>query len=390
MCSSSFKKRVKRRITGREHDFFAICSPGLKKTCYVEMQQLGFEPDKLVLSPGGVKFQARPDSAILANLFLRTPSRILMRIAQFKAASFEQLEKKISNIDWILYLPENSRLDIKVTTRKSRLYHSDAIVQRVKKIIEEQLTNTDTLSETPFNHTLLLRAENDYFTISLDTSGELLFKRGIKTKVTHAPLRETIAASMLLWNNLSQDDIVLDPMCGSGTFSLEAAMIKTGTPPGRFRSFAFESFPGFSQKTFQYMIKEADKKIKAFQNTQIFASDTDEKALASLDNNIAGSKFSSIINVNKQDFFSIDPTMIAPGQKGIIMLNPPYGKRLKPAHGTRNFYREVSTKLKSDFKSWRLGIILPSRKYMSMLCMGLKFRPVFHGGLEAVAGIGII
>lgn len=273
MKTSSFEKRIKRRIIGREHIFFAVCPPGLKKVCQNEILASGFPEDDLRIIQGGIEFKSKLNTCMAFNLHLRTPSKILMRISRFNADSFRKLEKKIDAIEWILYLPQNCSLRFNVTTKKSRLYHSDAIAQRCEKIILNQLSSDYAFTspgENKSNLTIYIRADNNNFTISLDSTGELLFKRGIKQKTSTAPLRENLAFAMLFWARFSKNDILIDPMCGSGTFSLEAAMIKTNLPPGFFRSFAFENWPGFSHKTYAYLKNQAKGKFLTFPEKQIF------------------------------------------------------------------------------------------------------------------------
>jgi len=393
MKISSFEKRIKRRIIGREHLFFAVCTPGLKMVCRNEMLALGFPENSLEITSGGIEFNCRMKTCMALNLNLRSPSRILMRISRFKADSFKKLEKKITAIDWNLYLPENCSLKFNVTTKKSRLYHSDAISERCEKIILTQLESEDTFLSPAKNksfQTIYIRADHDDFTISLDSSGDLLFKRGIKQKVNKAPLRENIAFAMLSWTGFSNEDILVDPMCGAGTFSLEAAMLKTKVPPGFFRSFAFEHWPGFSHKTFAYQKKQAEKQFLPFSGKQIFASDIEDTAINALEHNISHHDFTRIIDIAKKDFFSILPSKISPGKKGVVLLNPPYGKRLGKNNNTQSFYREIGKKLSADFKGWRVGIILPSRECKSSLELKLELKPVFHGGLDIFAGIGMI
>ena len=393
MKPSSFEKRVKRRITGREHDFFAVCSPGLKKVCQNELLALGISENSLKPIPGGIEFKSKLAPCMAFNLNLRSPSRILMRVSQFKADSFEKLEKKLAAIDWNLYLPQNCSLKFSVTSKKSRLYHSDAIAQRCEKIILDQLRLGDTVTvpgKKKSLQTIYIRAEKDAFTISLDSTGALLFKRGIKQNVGMAPLRENLAFAMLFWAGFSKEDILIDPMCGSGTFSLEAAMMKTNLPPGFFRSFAFENWPGFSHKTYAYLKKQAQEKFLAISEKEIFASDIDDMALTALKQNISNHDFTRMIDVSKKDFFSIHPSGISPEKKGVVMLNPPYGKRLGEKNNIRSFYREIGKKLTADFKGWRVGIILPSRGCKSYLELKLELKPIFHGGLDIFAGIGMV
>jgi putative N6-adenine-specific DNA methylase len=403
MKITAFEKRVKRRITGRKHDFFVVCAPGLKKICHNEMLATGFSKENLKIVQGGIEFKSNLNTCIQFNLNLRSPSRILMRIATFKADSFKKLEKKLNAIDWILYLPKNNSIGFSVTTKKSRLYHSDAIAQRCEQIILSHFKSDDaflTPSKKTIPQTIFIRAEDDNFTVSIDTTGDLLFKRGIKKKVNAAPLRENLAFAMLYWAGFTKTDILIDPMCGAGTFSLEAAMIKMGLPPGFLRSFAFESWPGFSQKAYDYLKKQINENLLEICQKEIFASDIDDISLKAMELNLSNTNFShiksdkidfnKIIDVSKKDFFSMDTAMFNQNPKGVIMLNPPYGKRLGEKSDTKTFYKEIGKKLLSDFKGWRLGIVLPQRECKSYLGLKLELKPIFHGGLEIFIGIGKI
>ncbi len=399
---NAFEKRLKRRVTGREHPFFAVCPPGLTAFCKNEMLSLGFDPDKLAITKGGVEFNCKPDTCMELNLRLGSPSRILMRISQFKADAFNKLEKKMAAIDWELFLPKACSPKFNVTTKKSALYHSDAIAQRSEAILRQQLGTAEpkktTLQKKKESQTIFIRADHDIFTISLDASGDLLFKRGIKKQVGQAPLRETLAFAMLHWANFTDKDILIDPMCGSGTFSIEAAMIKAHMPPGFSRSFAFEAWPGFSNKTFTWQKNQIKTQIKHQTkaigdkniSTQIFASDIDDEALDALKQNSSAPPFDQLIDVSRKDFFNLLPDTNLKGKKGVLMLNPPYGKRLGKKQNTAYFYREIGKKLDSDFKGWRVGIIFPDRKTLSGCGLGLEPHSLFHGGLDIYAGVGIV
>ncbi len=396
---SSFEKRIKRRVIGPEHTFFAVCTPGLENICMTEILATGILKKDIRRLHGGIEFDTKLAKAIELNLVLGTPSRIIMRIGNFKADSFGKLEKKINAIDWILYLKKGCPIQFKVTTKKSRLYHSDAIAQRCQTIVSSHIgqhqnpaTNNaqaDSPSTDASLQTIYIRADNDQFTISLDTSGEILFKRSIKQKVTHAPLRENLAFAMLSWAGFSKDDILIDPMCGSGTFSIEAAMIKSNLCPGFFRSFAFEHWPAFSPKAFAHFKKQRQKNVDINPKKQIFASDADDDAIAAIKQNISDYPFNPMIDIGLKDFFSIDPTKLS-SQKGVIMLNPPYGRRIGSKSATPAFFLEIAKKLTADFKGWRIGILLPDKDCTKALGLPLNFKPISHGGLDLFAGIGMI
>ncbi len=386
---TGFQKRVKRRVSARNHVFFIICPPGLKQLCLKEIMALGLCCDNIKAMPGGIEFKGRPTDCMLLNLWLRTASRILMRIKKFKATSFNQLEKKLGLIDWDIYLPQGCvHPEVKAVCHNSRLYHSDAVAQRCKKAIAARMNNHQKALFS--SQTVYIRADHDEFTVSLDTTGDLLFKRGIKQIINKAPLRENLACALLFKAGFLKDDMVIDPMCGSGTFSLEAAMIQGNIPAGFFRSFAFEQWPGFSKRTWSYLKKKAENNFTEFKDTRIYASDNDETAVRAVRQNISCHGFDKAIEVSEQDFFSIIPSMTHKGQKGVIVLNPPYGKRLDNTDMPEKFYREMGKKLIKDFKGWRAGIILPAHAWKSVPDLRLNMSPIFHGGLDLVAGSGKI
>ncbi|MCP3940761.1 MAG: RNA methyltransferase [Desulfobacteraceae bacterium] len=382
---SAFDKRVKRRIGARAHDFFAVCPPGLKSTCQNELTALDHDIQEIKALPGGVAFQTKLPLACLANISLGSPSKILMRIAAFKAENFATLEKKIKQIDWELFLPGNTELNIQATAHKSRLYHSGAIEERCRAIIEPRLFTPGEKSK----QTLLIRADHDQFELSLDMSGDLLFKRGIKQKVITAPLRENLAFAILKTIGFTHRDVLIDPMCGSGTFSIEAAMIQTRIPPGFFRSFAFEHWPGFRKENFNYLKNNIKKEFSLEANPKIFASDIDGSALSLLEDAMDQHDFLKNIQTGKTDFFDIQPAQLTP-EKGVVVLNPPYGKRLGADMDMVRFFSEIGKKLAADFKGWRVGIIYPEKALGRVMGLPLQPMPFFHGGLDLFAGIGKI
>jgi len=335
-----------------------------------------------------VEFTTRLETACMATLFLGTPVRILMRFARFKADNFSLLEKEISKIDWELYLSQGQIPEIRVTTHKSRLYHSDAVADRCRPIIASRLGNAALDANPDRNQTLMVRADSDRFELSLDMAGTPLFKRGIKQKVIQAPLRENLAFAILSRMKFSAKDILVDPMCGSGTFSLEAAMIQAGLPPGFFRGFAFEAWPGFREKTFarakNQISQTAGDTIPA---VSIYASDLDTTAVEDLYNTCTAHPAFARISSQAKDFFDLTPPETRPGA---IVLNPPYGFRLGTDLDMDKFFMEIGNKLKKDFKGWRIGIIYPENRMARALNLPLDPMPLFHGGLDLQVGLGKI
>ncbi|MBU0969675.1 MAG: RNA methyltransferase, partial [Proteobacteria bacterium] len=292
---------------------------------------------------------------------------------------------KIRQIDWELFLPGNTHLNIQATAHKSRLYHSGAIEERCRPIIAARLFAPGIKSE----QSLFIRADQDRFELSLDMSGDLLFKRGVKQKVISAPLRENLAFAILKAAGFSSRDVLVDPMCGSGTFSIEAAMIRANVPPGFFRSFAFAQWPGVRPEGFLYLKTKAQKGFSLESDPKIFASDIDETALSLLEDAMGRHDFLKVVQARAIDFFDINPHGLTP-EKGVVVLNPPYGKRLGSQMNITRFYAEIGQKLTSDFKGWRVGIIYPDKATGKALGLPLQPMPFFHGGLDLYAGIGKI
>ncbi|MBU1569456.1 MAG: hypothetical protein KKE00_02865, partial [Proteobacteria bacterium] len=262
--SSSLLKRIKRHVTGREKEFFAATSPGLESLCLYELKTFAETGNDFIETNGGVQFAGRITDCFSANLNLRTANRILMRIGEFKATNFMQLEKKLSDFPWELYLPADSRPDINTSTKQSRLYHKDAIAEIFAASIEKRFALNgfaQAAQDSSIPQQIFVRADNDRFIVSIDSSGELLYRRGIKTHRATAPLRETTAAAILKISGYDGSEPLLDPMCGSGTFSLEAAMISQNIPAGWFRNFAFMNWPCFGPQRWAYIKRKAESGV---------------------------------------------------------------------------------------------------------------------------------
>ncbi len=385
----TLEKRIKRRITARKQSFFAACSPGLTKLCFREIQGLNQELESLAVVSGGVEFSGRVHDGYLANLCLRSPSRITMEVTRFKAENFRTLEKKLKAVNWELYLVKGAAISFEVSTRQSRLYHKGAIAQRAAAVIDDYLKGpvvSYDSGKTQGRFTLFIRGIRDRFIVSLDSSGDLLYKRGIKKEVGPAPLRENLAFAVLYWAGYTGNEPLVDPMCGSGSFTLEAAMIQRGMPPGWFRQFAFEAWPCFVKKRWNFLKQEAGRQIISEPEPGIFGSDLDGKLLPGLKKGLSHNGLDSGIQLFQNDFFDLDPGKLT-REKGVVVLNPPYGRRLGEKKRIKQFYRQIGKKLGSDFKGWRAGLILPGKELLRMLDFKVSLQPIFHGGLELYAAI---
>ena len=403
----NLEKRIKRQVHGKLHRFIAVVPLGFEATLVQELRQIGVaaKNDSFETADGKITFEAKLTEAWKAVAHSRIANRVLMDIASFKAENFRELEKKAAEIPWELYLDERTLanslqtrgerlLDVHVTCKHSRLYHSDAVAERFYNIFNggslplapapchpgpgtQSGVNSggDLLAAsappsagTPRNpppQNLYINLLDDRCTVSLDLAGEELYKRGHQRFVNDAPLKETIAAAMLfeafeilrLRATLSaQDDTksfpritLIDPMAGSGTFSLEAAYMASGLIPGKCRDFALKHQPAFKEATWNYLtrvIQSAEAAKDPVQNhdssiIKILTSDISERAVEIIRHNVECSPLAKIepapIVPQQKDFFSYTPEEISNIGRGIstdssariiIVLNPPYGKRL--------------------------------------------------------------
>jgi len=382
---TAFEKRIKRQVTSRKQRFFVSVTPGLTKLCFNELKSMGLSSDEISITSGGVDFSGFLHDCYRANLHLRTANRILMRITDFKASNFRTLDKKILKIPWELYLKPEVPLQISVSCKTSRLYHSGGVSEHVKEGIYKRLSAVFKETSIGFDkkklQIIFVRIVDDRVTISFDTSGESLYKRNIKVNLSASPLRETLACAALKFSGYTKDIPLIDPMCGTGTFSLESALIATNTPPGLHRNFSFMNWPCFRQTRYKQILREAQKDIILSKTPSIFASDKDIKLTSAFSEAVQGYEFSELINIQTRDFFKFLPEKLT-DQKGLVVFNPPYGLRLGSIKESETIFLSIMDKLGKDYKGWLFGIIVPQIKLIKKIPFKTTSHPFFHGGLE--------
>ena len=381
------EKRLKRQVHGKFHRFTAIVPLGFEATLVKELRQIGIstENGSFETDDGKVFFTAKITEAWKAVAHSRIANRLLMDIASFKAENFRELEKKATEIPWELYLPQDAPLQIHVTCKHSRLYHSDAVAERFYDVIKggslplataSAFTSCVIASEakqsqssffakasatpsagTPRNaptQNLYVSLLDDRCTVSLDLAGEELYKRGHKRFVNDAPLKETIAAAMLFeaFEQVQSPTTLIDPMAGSGTFSLEAAYMASGLIPGKCRDFALKHQPAFKEVTWNYIVNSSlrgNEVTVAITSPihKILTSDITNKAVDIIKHNVEASPLpEGCISPQKRDFFSYTSDEIAKlrgESQAVIVLNPPYGKRLDA--NAPKLYADIGKKL---------------------------------------------
>ncbi len=333
-------------------DLFAACAPGFESVTTAELFSLGVANPRSV--PGGVEFRGYLAHAYKLNLWSRTSERILLRVGSFHAITFKELRDKTKQIEWEKFLRPGDRLAIRVTCHKSRLIHSDAVAERVQLAISDRLGQAPKIlvKEETSTQTISVRILNDECTISLDTSGELLHFRGYRQATAKAPLRETLAASMLLASEWKSEYPLIDPFCGSGTLPIEAALIARNIAPGLHRSFAFERWPKFDRGVWNKLIEQANESILPQAPSIIRGSDRDAGAIKACRSNAERAGVLEHIEFKQQAVSSIEPI-----DHAWLVTNLPYGQRVSANKDLRNLYAQFGKVLREKFSGGHAAIL---------------------------------
>lgn len=392
----ALSRRIRQQVIGRPQVFFAVTLPGLESLCRTELAALPEAYGQIGVGKGGIDFHGRLTACYQANLMCRTATRILMRIGRFKATHFGALERHAQAVDWRLYLQPDAAVAVQVSARQSKLYHREAIAERIRQAVAERLSGSPATQGAPAadspgrpSQNLWVRLHQDQVTLSLDSSGAPLYKRGLKTQGGPAPLRETLAAAALMLAGYDGRMPLCDPMTGSGTFALEAAMIRQQIPPGWHRSFAFTEWPGFREAHWHYLRAQAAPPGPAGPEPAIFASDRSRTAVDLLQRVLTGSHLADAVDLQRQDFFDLHGSKLSP-RGGLVAINPPYGRRLGQPGTAPRLVGEILRKLQQDFRGWRVILVLPEERLRRQFPFAIESHKVMHGGKPAWLAIGSV
>jgi putative N6-adenine-specific DNA methylase len=379
--------------------FFAVCAPGLEPYVALELHHLGLDYDSGASGPipggrgeeetGGVAFGGGIEGLYQANLWLRTASRILVRLGGFRATAFSELRKKAGRLAWERYIRDRQPVALRVTCKKSRLYHSDAVAERIAGAIGDRLGQSPDISkfdektEGDPPQLIIVRFFNDECTISIDSSGALLHRRGYRQATTRAPLRETLAAGLLFASEWDPGSALLDPFCGSGTIPIEAAILAKGWAPGQQRRFAFMEWPGY-QETLWNSCLEASKPAPDRPLPPIMASDRDAGAIKMAQANAERADVLDSIQFSCRAVSSIEPQ-----GKGWVVTNPPYGMRVSADKDLRNLYAQFGKVVRSRLPGWRVAILCSELQLLKQTGLQLDTSFSFiNGGIPVRLGRG--
>jgi putative N6-adenine-specific DNA methylase len=359
--------------TTPDFDIFLMAPPGLETALYEEVRSRRFKAVKQV--PGGVMVKGTWKDVWRANLELRGCGHVLARIGAFRVMHLAQLDKRAREFPWGNVLRKDVPVHVEASCTHSRIYHSGAAAQRVARAIAEAF-GAPVSDEAGL--VVKLRIEDDLCTLSIDSSGESLHKRGHKEGVGKAPLRETLAALFLRQCGFTGDEPVVDPMCGSGTFVLEAAEIAAHLNPGRTRHFAFEQLATFDAAAWAAMKAAATPRVPS---VGFFGSDRDAGAIRMAKQNAERAGVSAFTQFSQQSVSDLVPP---PGPPGLVIVNPPYGTRIGDKKPLFALYGALGQVLKARFSGWRVGIVTTdaSLARATELPFLAPAPPVLHGGLR--------
>ena len=371
-------------------DLFAIAAPGLEPIVARELAALGEEPR---IEEGGVAWSGDGRSLMRANLWLRTASRVLVRVTSFRATAFHELERRARAIDWRRFTGGRGA-EFRVTARKSRLYHSDAIAERLATSASAAAraalgTRATRAARRPASagpaQLFVVRAVRDVFEISADTSGELLHMRGYRLQTGKAPLRETLAAALLIAADWRGETPLVDPFCGSGTIPIEGALLARRMAPGARRDFAFMQWPGFEAKTWRALLAQAAAAALPSCPVAIRGADRDAGAIEASRANAARAGVGADIEFTRASVSGLT----RPAEAGLLATNPPYGKRVSEGEEVRNVYARFGDVARRALAGWTVAMYAPDVQLVRQTRLRLEPRiRTVNGGIRVTAWVG--
>ena len=363
----------------QEFELIAKTFMGLENVLAQELTQLG--ANNIQIGRRMVAFTGNQEMMYRANFQLRTAIRILKPIAHFKAHSAEDMYDEVRKIDWSQYIEQGKTFSVDSVVYSEEFRNSRFVTYKVKDAIVDQFREATgtrpNISVSNPDIRLNIHIAEDQATLSLDSSGESLHRRGYRQESVEAPLNEVLAAGMILMSGWKADTDFIDPMCGSGTLLIEAALIARNINPGVFRkAFAFEKWPDFNQELFDTIYND-DSQERDFAH-HIYGYDVDMKAVNTARLNVKAAGLSQTITVEQQDFKDFKK----PAEKSIIMTNPPYGERISTPDllGT---YKMIGERLKHEFGGNEAWILSYREECFEQIGLKPSIKiPLYNGSLE--------
>lgn len=356
--------------------FLAAAAFGLEGLVKKELSRLGVDARG---EQGGARFEASPEKAFEANLWLRAADRVLLIVGEGPATSFEELFQLVKSLPWEEYLPRNARFPVSGKCARSQLMSVRDCQAITKKAIVERLKqhyHTAWFEESGPVYSVDISIHGDVARLTIDTSGDALNKRGYRTWNGEAPLRETLAAALVMLSPRS--DVFYDPCCGSGTLLIEAAYLRARRAPGLTRRFACEDWPLFPAKAMEEIRQSAAQQFDPSRIGAVAGSDIDGQAIALCKKHIQQAGLGGRITVTKKDLRDVQLDSPAP----LFLLNPPYGERLSDRKSCEALYRDIRA-LRDRHPHCHMGVITAHTGFER--CFGQRAaqkRRLYNGRLE--------
>jgi putative N6-adenine-specific DNA methylase len=363
------------------HRCLAVTPPGVEEVTAAELTALGIGVRRSFR--GGVEFSGTERQLYAANLWLRTATRVVVRVTRFTAATFTDFEAELAAVAWERWTAPGTTPTVRVTSTASRLYHTDAVAERVVAAAG---------SGPEPGGLVIVRLVHDRVTVSVDSSGAPLHQRGWRLDGAGAPLRDTLAAAMLLASGWDGAAPLLDPLCGSGTIAIEAALLAAGRPPAAGRRFAFQDWPTFAPGTWASVTatipdasaRVGDEAVVGDPSVLIVAADRDRTAIAAARANASRAGVADAVTFSARSLSSAD----APGDTpGWIVTNPPYGKRV--GRDPRALYAQLGEVARQRFAGWAVALLVADAG--AARATALPLRPRLHtvnGGIPVHLLVG--
>ncbi len=361
--------------------FFAPCPTGLEGVLAQELTAIGAH--KVLPARGGASFEGEWALCYRVNLWSRIASRVLWKLASHPYREEEDVYRHALAVPWSKLFDGGRTIRVNVSAIGSPLRSLDFITLRIKDAVCDRFRKDTgerpSVSTTYPDIRIHAFFEQSSFSLYLDTSGEALFKRGYRLGNTEAPLRENLAAGMLALAQWTPGQVLLDPMCGTGTILMEAALIARGMAPGAQRDFAFDKLHSYDAGVWKTIRSKAQEPLPADRPVRIFGSDRDRRQVEIARKTFYAMGLEKAVEMDQCDVLERMP----PAAAGLIVTNPPYGVRLESAEALANFYPKLGTALKHNFPGWTAYVFTGDLELTKR--MGLKPSrriPLFNGSLE--------
>ncbi len=366
-------------------NFFATCPRGLEAVLVDELTRLG--ATKIEATDGGAGFVGDMTLAWRANLESRVATRIMWRVGRTPYKIEDDIYKAALALNWPSWFDVGRTMMVKVTAVKSPLKSLEFITLRIKDAICDKFRQVggtrpsiDTREPDVRIHAYLTATECQFY---VDTSGAPLYQRGNRKSSVDAPLRENLAAGILKLTGWQPGTPLLDPMCGSGTFLLEAALMALDIAPGIKRNFGFEKLKNFDAPAWNAIKQEAQKRVKPASPMLIFGGDIDSRAVRAARQNLEAAGLSNVVQVQQLDVLESPAPALPEGTTGVLLSNPPYGERIGEQDALAELYPQLAASLKKHFAGWNAFFLTSDLRMPKLMRLQPSRKtPLFNGPLE--------